>query len=70
MLAVKKNALQILIPKYGFESAVLIGPDSPLQYNPDDNCVVCANSGVSLRTFDRVVVQVCILGILSYSAFI
>lgn len=57
VLAVRKNALQILVPKYGLESAVLLKKDSPFVYNEETGVLTSGN--VSIRVFDKVTVQVC-----------
>ncbi|XP_046644845.1 exosome complex exonuclease RRP44-like [Daphnia pulicaria] len=61
VLFVRQNALQVLIPKYGLEGSIYLkgnDGDSKLDfvYNPDEPSQTCGN--VTIRTFDRVVVQV------------
>uniref|UniRef100_A0A914WXB8 Exosome complex exonuclease RRP44 n=1 Tax=Plectus sambesii TaxID=2011161 RepID=A0A914WXB8_9BILA len=55
ILSVRRNAIQVLIPKYGLESAVFVNADSPFVFNEDD-CSM-RSPDVTLRMFDRVVVQ-------------
>lgn len=60
ILFVKKNALQILIPKYGLEGTVLLtskdkNKPSPFVYNPEDHTQHAGD--IVFHSFDRVVVQ-------------
>lgn len=57
VLQVRKNALQVLIPKYGLESAVFLPKfGSPFVFN-DEDCTLSAGD-VRLRMFDKVTVKV------------
>ncbi|KAF6200952.1 hypothetical protein GE061_005399 [Apolygus lucorum] len=60
ILFVKKNALQILIPKYGLEGTVILSSKdknkpSPFEYNSDNHTQSAGD--VVFHSFDRVVVQ-------------
>ncbi len=59
VLMIRKNAFQVLTPKYGLESAVLLGPDSPFVYDEQEGTLTTKDNAVCLRMFDRVTVQVC-----------
>nr|CAB3238058.1 exosome complex exonuclease RRP44-like [Phallusia mammillata] len=64
IIVVRKNAVQVLIPKYGLEGTVFLDRDhqgnavgtSNLEYN-EDACEIVAN-GVLLKVFDEVTVQI------------
>lgn len=60
ILFVRKNALQVLIPKYGLEGTLyLSNPASSNSitfiYNSEDQSQTCGN--VIFRAFDRIIVQ-------------
>ncbi|XP_047503136.1 exosome complex exonuclease RRP44 [Pieris napi] len=54
VLAVKRNALQVLIPKYGLEGPLYL-PSDKFIYNEEEHVQIC--NGVVLRTFDEIVVR-------------
>ncbi|CAG4919042.1 unnamed protein product [Colias eurytheme] len=54
VLAVKRNALQVLIPKYGLEGPLYL-PSDKFVYNEEEHVQIC--NGVVLRTFDEIVVR-------------
>jgi len=63
ILYVRKNALQILIPKYGLEGTVYLSEyksndQGPLKY--DDEKMTQTYKDITLKVFDKVVVQVSI----------
>lgn len=60
ILFVRKNALQVLIPKYGLEGILyLSNPTSPnsvtFTYNSEDQSQTCGN--IVFRAFDPIIVQ-------------
>ncbi|XP_049870396.1 exosome complex exonuclease RRP44 [Pectinophora gossypiella] len=54
VLAVKRNALQVLIPKYGLERPLLL-PSDKFSYNEEEHLQRCGD--VVLRTFDEITVR-------------
>nr|XP_003705753.1 PREDICTED: exosome complex exonuclease RRP44 [Megachile rotundata] len=60
ILFVRKNALQILIPKYGLEGTLYLNKNKTesveFKYNNEDHSQTCGN--VVFRTFDPVIVQI------------
>ncbi|XP_053603816.1 exosome complex exonuclease RRP44 [Plodia interpunctella] len=54
VLAVKRNALQVLIPKYGLEGPLFL-PSDMFTYNEEDNLQKCGD--VTLKTFDELTVR-------------
>ncbi|CAH1267033.1 DIS3 [Branchiostoma lanceolatum] len=62
VLFVRKNAVQVLIPKFGFEGTIFLksqdgrGEDSPFVFNEEESSQTAGE--VKLRMFDRVVVQI------------
>lgn len=56
----RKNALQILIPKYGLEGTLYLNENKAnsitFKYNSEDHSQTCGN--VMFRTFDPVIVQI------------
>ncbi|XP_034175685.2 exosome complex exonuclease RRP44-like protein Dis3 [Osmia lignaria lignaria] len=60
ILFVRKNALQILIPKYGLEGTLYLNENKAnsitFKYNNEDHSQTCGN--VMFRTFDPVIVQI------------
>ncbi|XP_064637468.1 exosome complex exonuclease RRP44-like [Lineus longissimus] len=60
ILFVRKNAIQIIIPKYGLEGTIFLDQCKvPFVYNEDEACQTATN-GVKLQVFDPVTVQVSI----------
>ncbi|OUC40506.1 RNB-like protein [Trichinella nativa] len=60
VLFVRRNALQLLIPKYGLESSIFYdqAPCNTITYD-DDEC--CLRAGeITIRNFDPLLVQVCV----------
>ncbi|KRY83969.1 Exosome complex exonuclease RRP44 [Trichinella pseudospiralis] len=60
VLFVRRNALQLLIPKYGLESFIFYdqAPCNTITYD-DDEC--CLRAGeITIRNFDPLLVQVCV----------
>ncbi|KAG7201943.1 hypothetical protein KM043_004648 [Ampulex compressa] len=58
ILFVRKNALQVLIPKYGLEGIIYLSnknDPSIFTYNPEDHSQTCGN--VVLRMFDPLTIQ-------------
>jgi len=58
ILFVRKNALQVLIPKYGLEGILYLNNTSPsvtFTYNSEDQSQTCGD--VVFRAFDPIVVQ-------------
>ncbi|KAL4234603.1 exosome catalytic subunit dis3 [Mactra antiquata] len=63
ILFVRKNAVQVLIPKYGLEATLYLNTDQrkkgPLfVFNEEENTQTCG--GISLHVFDRVIIQISI----------
>ncbi|XP_078045962.1 exosome complex exonuclease RRP44-like protein Dis3 [Augochlora pura] len=62
ILFVRKNALQVLIPKYGLEGTLYLKDNKEanvsFQYSAEDHSQTCGNT--IFRTFDPVVVQICL----------
>ena len=56
-MCVRRNAIQVLIPKYGLESAIMVKPESPLLFDEEQQSLT-ADDGQKLNMFDRVRVQV------------
>ncbi|XP_055345726.1 exosome complex exonuclease RRP44-like [Paramacrobiotus metropolitanus] len=59
VLFIRKNAVQVLVPKYGMEGTVMLTDKSgnvQFRYNAEGPSVTIGN--VTLRTFDRVIVQI------------
>lgn len=58
VLFVRKNALQVLIPKYGLEGTVLMSKDSPtgVVFNEEEPSLKIGD--VTYRLFDRVLVKI------------
>ncbi|XP_032512686.2 exosome complex exonuclease RRP44 [Danaus plexippus] len=54
VLAVKRNALQVLIPKYGLEGPIYL-PSDKFRYNEEEHVQICGD--VILRTFDELTVR-------------
>ncbi|XP_037296481.1 exosome complex exonuclease RRP44 [Manduca sexta] len=54
VLAVKRNALQVLIPKYGLEGPLYL-PSDKFKYNEEEHYQVCDD--VILKTFDEITVR-------------
>ncbi|XP_045765418.1 exosome complex exonuclease RRP44 isoform X2 [Maniola jurtina] len=54
VLAVKRNALQVLIPKYGLEGPLYL-PSDKFVYNEEENVQICG--GTVLKTFDELTVR-------------
>ncbi|CAK1545869.1 unnamed protein product [Leptosia nina] len=54
VLSVKRNALQVLIPKYGLEGPLYL-PSDKFVYNEEEHVQIC--NGVVLKTFDEIVVR-------------
>ena len=56
---VRKNALQILIPKYGLESAIVLERKSHLfKYEEEEGTITALKENVLFKVFDRVTVKV------------
>ncbi|XP_020278161.1 exosome complex exonuclease RRP44 [Pseudomyrmex gracilis] len=57
ILFVRKNALQILIPKYGLEGTLYLNPTSSITftYNSEDQSQTCGD--IVFRAFDPIIVQ-------------
>lgn len=58
ILFVRKNALQILIPKYGLEGTLYLNPTSSsitFTYNSEDQSQTCGD--IVFRAFDPIIVQ-------------
>ncbi|XP_014483626.1 PREDICTED: exosome complex exonuclease RRP44 [Dinoponera quadriceps] len=56
ILFVRKNALQVLIPKYGLEGTLYLNNSTaPFTHNPEDQSQTCGD--VVFRAFDPIVVQ-------------
>ncbi|XP_071174781.1 exosome complex exonuclease RRP44-like isoform X2 [Mytilus edulis] len=61
VLFIRKNALQILIPKYGLEGTLYINKEKSgvtFTFNEEENTQSCGD--VTLHVFDRVVIQISI----------
>ncbi|XP_052231000.1 exosome complex exonuclease RRP44-like isoform X2 [Dreissena polymorpha] len=63
ILFVRKNAVQVLIPKYGLEATLYLNSEKskkgpPFIFNEEENTQACA--GVTLKVFDRIIVQISI----------
>ncbi|XP_076648306.1 exosome complex exonuclease RRP44-like protein Dis3 [Halictus rubicundus] len=62
ILFVRKNALQVLIPKYGLEGTLYLHDNKEaavsFQYSVEDHSQTCGN--IVFRTFDPVIVQICL----------
>ncbi|KZC14228.1 PREDICTED: exosome complex exonuclease RRP44 [Dufourea novaeangliae] len=62
ILFVRKNALQVLIPKYGLEGTLYLKDNKEASvsftYSSEDHSQTCGN--IVFRTFDPVVVQICL----------
>ncbi|XP_033334555.2 exosome complex exonuclease RRP44-like protein Dis3 [Megalopta genalis] len=62
ILFVRKNALQVLIPKYGLEGTLYLKDNKEagvsFQYGAEDHSQTCEN--IIFRTFDPVIVQICL----------
>lgn len=63
ILFVRKNAVQVLIPKYGLEATLYLNTEPSKKgavfiFNEEKNTQTCGN--VTLRVFDRVIVQLSI----------
>ncbi|XP_026755514.2 exosome complex exonuclease RRP44 [Galleria mellonella] len=54
VLAVKRNALQVLIPKYGLEGPLYL-PSDMFTYNEENHMQICGD--VTLKTFDELTVR-------------
>ncbi|KAJ0178909.1 hypothetical protein K1T71_005684 [Dendrolimus kikuchii] len=54
VLAVKRNALQVLIPKYGLEGPLYL-PSDKFTYNDEEHVQICGK--VILKTFDELTVR-------------
>ncbi|XP_075971510.1 exosome complex exonuclease RRP44-like protein Dis3 [Anticarsia gemmatalis] len=54
VLVVKRNALQVLIPKYGLEGPLYL-PEDKFAYNEEEHAQVCGD--IKLRTFDELVIR-------------
>ncbi|CAH2105369.1 unnamed protein product [Euphydryas editha] len=54
VLAVKRNALQVLIPKYGLEGPLYL-PSDKFLYNEEENIQIC--NDIILKTFDELTVR-------------
>ncbi|KPJ18970.1 Exosome complex exonuclease RRP44 [Papilio machaon] len=54
VLAVKRNALQVLIPKYGLEGPLYL-PSDKFMYNEEEHIQVCGE--IVLKTFDELTVR-------------
>ncbi|XP_045447025.1 exosome complex exonuclease RRP44 [Melitaea cinxia] len=54
VLAVKRNALQVLIPKYGLEGPLYL-PSDKFLYNEEENIQIC--NDVVFKTFDELTVR-------------
>ncbi|XP_072940126.1 exosome complex exonuclease RRP44 [Epargyreus clarus] len=54
VLAVKRNALQVLIPKYGFEGPLYL-PSDKFIYNEEEHFQICGD--VALKTFDELTIR-------------
>ncbi|XP_026322480.1 exosome complex exonuclease RRP44-like [Hyposmocoma kahamanoa] len=54
VLAVKRNALQVLIPKYGLEGPLYL-PSEKFTYNEEEHFQICGK--VILKTFDELTVR-------------
>ncbi|KAL0882243.1 hypothetical protein ABMA27_000778 [Loxostege sticticalis] len=54
VLSVKRNALQVLIPKYGLEGPLYL-PSDKFTYNEEEHFQIC--NGVVLKTFDELTVR-------------
>ncbi|XP_013138952.1 PREDICTED: exosome complex exonuclease RRP44 [Papilio polytes] len=54
VLAVKRNALQVLIPKYGLEGPIYL-PSDKFMYNEEEHIQVCGD--IVLKTFDELTVR-------------
>ncbi|XP_037070638.1 exosome complex exonuclease RRP44-like [Pollicipes pollicipes] len=61
VLLVKQNAVSVLVPKYGLESTILLPgserENARVQFVYDDKVPSQAAGGVTLKTFDKVIVQ-------------
>ncbi|WAR11579.1 RRP44-like protein, partial [Mya arenaria] len=63
ILFVRKNAVQVLIPKYGLEATLYLNTESRKKgpvfvFNEEENTQSCGD--VTLRVFDRLIVQISI----------
>ncbi|XP_064071350.1 exosome complex exonuclease RRP44 [Vanessa tameamea] len=54
VLAVKRNALQVLIPKYGLEGPLYL-PSDKFTYNEEENVQIC--NDIVFKTFDELTVR-------------
>ncbi|CAH2071572.1 unnamed protein product, partial [Iphiclides podalirius] len=54
VLAVKRNALQVLIPKYGLEGPLYL-PSDKFKYNEEEHFQVCDD--IVLKTFDELTIR-------------
>ncbi|XP_063619441.1 exosome complex exonuclease RRP44 [Cydia splendana] len=54
VLAVKRNAIQVLIPKYGLEGPIYL-PEDKFTYNEEENIQICGST--TLKTFDELTVR-------------
>ncbi|XP_043218243.1 exosome complex exonuclease RRP44-like isoform X1 [Amphibalanus amphitrite] len=61
VLQVKQNAVSVLVPKYGLESTILLPgserQNATVQFVYDEQVPCQSAAGVTLRTFDKVIVQ-------------
>jgi exosome complex exonuclease DIS3/RRP44 len=56
VIGVRRNGLQVLVPKYGLESVVVVKPGAELVLDPESGTVITGD-GIQLRLLDAVVVM-------------